>query len=76
MAKVLSTTTYAPASCAAAVIVAMSATSSAGFVGDSSHTSAASSHAFTTASVSVMSTSSARIRPRDSRSAICITLPL
>ena len=59
VAKVLSTTTEAPASCAAAAIVGMSAISSAGFVGDSSQTSAASSHASTTASVSVMSTSSA-----------------
>ena len=59
MANVLSTTTYAPASCAAARMVGMSATSSAGLVGDSSQTSAASSHAATTASVSVMSTSRA-----------------
>ena len=53
VAKVLSTTTYAPASWAAAAIVSMSAISSAGLVGDSIHTSAASSHAATTASVSV-----------------------
>ena len=72
----LSTTTYAPASCAAFVIVSMSATSSAGLVGDSSHTRAASAHAATTASVSVTSTSRAFTRPRASRSASCMMLPL
>ena len=39
MAKVLSTTTWAPAAWAAAAIVATSATSIAGLVGDSSQTS-------------------------------------
>ena len=50
--KVLSTTTRAPASWAAAMIAGTSATSRAGLVGDSNHTSAASSHAATTSSVS------------------------
>ena len=76
MAKVLSTTTYAPASWAAFVIAGTSATSMAGFVGDSSQTSEASSHAATTASVSVMSTRWALTRSRASRSASCITEPL
>ena len=76
MAKVLSTTTYAPASCAALVIVGMSASSMAGLVGDSIQTSEASSHAATTASVSLMSTRWDVMRPRASRSASCPSEPL
>ena len=76
MAKVLSTTTYAPAAWAALVIVGMSATSMAGLVGDSIHTSEASSHAATTASVSSMSTRWEVMRPRASRSASCPSEPL
>ncbi len=75
VAKVLSTTRYAPAAWAAAAIAGMSATSSAGLVGDSTHTSAAPSQAATTAAVSSRSTSRLTARPRDSRSASCITLP-
>ena len=57
----------------------MSASSSAGFVGDSIQSSAQSSSAFIaaiTASVSAMSTSRLCRRPRDSRSASAITVPL
>ena len=74
--KVLSTTTRAPASWAAAMIAGTSATSRAGLVGDSNHTSAASSQAATTSSVSVMSTSVVVSRPRSSRSARLTSVPL
>ncbi len=76
VAKVLSTTTYASAACAASMIGSRSAISSAGLVGDSSQTKAASSQARTVASVSLMSTSWVRRRPRASRSASAIVLPL
>ena len=73
MAKVLSTTTYAPASCAARITGGRSMTSRAGFVGDSSQTSAASSQAARSASWSVTSTRRTLMRPRASRSASCMT---
>ncbi len=56
VAKVLSHTTIAPASWAAAAIADRSATSSRGLVGDSSHTRSAPGSAATTASVSAGST--------------------
>ena len=75
VANVLSTATYAPSSWAAAMIAGRSATSSAGLVGDSTHTSDASSQAFTTASVSSMSTRTGVSRPRISRSSSWPRLP-
>src|SRR5579884_327629 len=60
---VLSTATSAPRSCAPALSAGRSATSIFGFVGDSTHSSAAPVHASSTASVSVMSTSRGSHRP-------------
>jgi hypothetical protein len=57
----------------------MSASSSAGLVGDSIHSTAQSSSSFIaaiTASVSAMSTSRLCRRPRASKSASAITVPL
>ena len=76
VANVLSTATIAPCACAARAIAAMSATSSAGLVGDSNHTIAASAHASATAAVSVMSTNTAFARPCSSRSASAATVPV
>ena len=76
VAKVLSTTTCTPAAWPAATTAGRSTTSSAGLVGDSSHSSAASWQASAIASGSVTSTSAAAIRPRDSRSASCMIVPL
>ncbi len=62
-ANVLSTALSAPAARAAAVSRSMSAISSAGFVGDSSHTIAAPGIAASTASASAMSTRRTSKRP-------------
>ena len=58
------------------MIAGTSATSSAGLVGDSNQTSAASSHAATTAAVSVRSTSVAVSRPRSSQVGELTRVPL
>jgi hypothetical protein len=69
VANVLSTTTWAPATDAAAQMVGTSATSSVGFAGVSTHTTSAPGIAAITCSVSVTSTKRTSMRACSTRSA-------
>ena len=76
VAKVASTATAAPAAWAPSISRSSSATPMSGLVGVSTHSSAAPSHARSTASVSVMSASTSSTRPAAARSRSSLRTPV